>query len=161
VTARTRSRGAPPAPDGEAWRALVAVYQEVLHDVVAALERDAGLDSGVFSALAHLERADPPHRLPLRELQRAMYPRYSQPGLSRLVQRMEADGLLERRRDPHDGRAALLVTTAPGRERYRHANEVYVAACHDHFGRHLSAEQHAVLARVLTGVLVARAVTRE
>jgi hypothetical protein len=34
------------------------VYQSVLHDVVAALDDEAGMDSGVFSALAYLERAD-------------------------------------------------------------------------------------------------------
>ena len=41
------------ADDGvAAWSALVAVYQAVLHDVVRALEDDAGIDSGAFSALA-------------------------------------------------------------------------------------------------------------
>ena len=39
-----------------------------------------------------------PGRLRLSELHELMHPRYSQPGLSRLVQRMEADGLVERRR---------------------------------------------------------------
>ena len=44
--------------------------------------------------------AEPSGRMRLSELQELMHPRYSQPGLSRLVQRMEADGLLERRADP-------------------------------------------------------------
>ena len=83
-----------------AWSSVVAVYQSVLHDVVRSLETDAGLDSGVFSALAYLARADPPGRLRLGDLHDLMHPRYSQPGLSRLVQRMEADGLVERRTDP-------------------------------------------------------------
>ena len=69
------------------------------------------MDSGVFSVLAYIERADPPHRMPMSELQRAMHPRYSQPGFSRLVQRMEADGLLERRPDPADRRATIVMTT--------------------------------------------------
>ena len=49
----------PPDPQLQAWSALVAVYQSVLHDVVQALETEAGLDSGVFSALAYLARAEP------------------------------------------------------------------------------------------------------
>ena len=81
----------------ETWTALVAVYQTVLHDVVDALEREAGLDSGVYSALAYLDLADPSGRLPMSVLTRLMHPRYSQPGLSRLVQRMEADGLVQPR----------------------------------------------------------------
>ena len=39
------------------WSALVDVYQPVLRDVVADLERDAGIDSGTYSALAYLDRA--------------------------------------------------------------------------------------------------------
>jgi DNA-binding MarR family transcriptional regulator len=65
------------------------VYQPVLRDVVATLEQDAGIDSGTYSVLAYLDRAESPMRL--RELQELMRVRYSQPGLSRLVQRMERD----------------------------------------------------------------------
>ena len=137
----------------EAWSTLVAVYQDVLHDLVGTLERDAGLDSGVFSALAYLERAEPPHRMPMSELQRLLHPRYSQPGLSRLVQRMEADGLVERRPDADDGRAAVVVTTLAGRARYRRSNAVYSAAVRDRFGRHLSAPQCRTLTELLGEVL--------
>jgi DNA-binding MarR family transcriptional regulator len=134
------------------WSALVTVYQSVLHDVVAALERDAGLDSGVFSALAYLERAQPPHRLPMGELQQVMHPRYSQPGFSRLVQRMEADGLVERRSDPADRRATIVVTTRAGRKQFRTANVVYTDALRVSFGRHLRDDEHAKLATMLTRV---------
>jgi DNA-binding MarR family transcriptional regulator len=139
------------------WSALVNVYQSVLHDVVAALDEQAGTDSGVFSALAYLERARPPHRLPMGELQRAMHPRYSQPGFSRLVQRMEADGLVERRRDPADRRATIVVSTRAGRAQFRAANAVYVAALRTSFGRHLSADDHARLAAMLSRVTAHRA----
>ena len=57
-------------------------------------------------------------RMRLSELHELMHPRYSQPGLSRLVQRMEADGLVERRADPDDGRATVLVMTRAGRARF-------------------------------------------
>jgi len=140
-----------------AWSALVGVYQSVLHDVVRALESEAGLDSGVFSALAYLARAEPPGRLRLGELQELMHPRYSQPGLSRLVQRMEADGLVERRPDPGDGRAAILVTTRAGRTRFERANVVYEKALREHFGRHLPATDARTVRRSLDGVLRARA----
>jgi DNA-binding MarR family transcriptional regulator len=140
-----------------AWSSLVAVYQSVLHDVVRALENDAGLDSGVFSALAYLARAEPRGRMRLSELLDLMYPRYSQPGLSRLVQRMEADGLVERRADPDDGRAITLLMTRAGRARFTRANAVYTAAVHEHFGRHLPAAEARSLERALATVLGARA----
>ncbi len=141
-----------------AWSALVAVYQSVLHDVVRALEDDAGLDSGVFSALAYLARAEPAGRLPLSTLRELMHPRYSQPGLSRLVQRMEADGLVERRADPDDGRATVLVLTRAGRVRFAKADAVYAAALREHFGRHLSAAQARELETALQPVLRKRAI---
>jgi DNA-binding MarR family transcriptional regulator len=138
------------------WSTLVGVYQGVLHDIVQALGEQAGMDSGVFSALAYLERADPPHRMRMSELQRLLHPRYSQPGLSRLVQRMEADGLVVRQRDPNDGRAAILVSTRAGRRAYERANAVYGAAVHEHFGRHLDGRDGAVLADSLSRVVARR-----
>jgi DNA-binding MarR family transcriptional regulator len=141
------------------WSTLVAVYQGVLHDVVRALGEKAGMDSGVFSALAYLERADPPHRMPMSELQGLLHPRYSQPGFSRLVQRMESDGLVERRRDPIDGRCAILVSTRAGRRAYERANTVYDAAVHEHFDRHLNRKDRAIVADALNRVLARRVTT--
>jgi DNA-binding MarR family transcriptional regulator len=139
------------------WSALVAVYQGVLHDVVSRLSEEAGMDSGVFSALAYLERADPPHRMPMSELQTLLHPRYSQPGLSRLVQRMETAGLVERRRDADDGRAAILVSTRGGRRAYARANAVYAAAVDEHFARNLAGDESAILAEALGRVATRRA----
>jgi DNA-binding MarR family transcriptional regulator len=139
-----------------AWSTLVTVYQAVLHDVVRALE-DVGIDSGVFSALAYLARATPPNRLPMSELQGLMHPRYSQPGLSRLVQRMEDDGLVERRPDPRDGRAAILALTRSGRQRFRDADVVYTRALADSFDRHLSPGDHTRLDATLQRVIAGRA----
>jgi DNA-binding MarR family transcriptional regulator len=141
----------------DAWSALVAVYQSVLHDVVRALENEAGLDSGVFSALAYLARAEPAGRLRLSTLHELMHPRYSQPGLSRLVQRMEADGLVERRPDPDDGRASVLVLTRAGRTRFTRADAVYSAAVGEHFGRHVSPAQARALTAALAPIAAGRA----
>ena len=112
----------------------------------------------MFSALAYLARADDRGRLRMSELHELMHPRYSQPGLSRLVQRMEADGLVERRADPDDGRATVLVTTRAGRARFERANAVYERAVAEHFGRHLGVSDARDLARSLDGVLRARAI---
>ena len=136
----------------------MAVYQSVLHDVVNALETEAGLDSGVFSALAYLARAEPTGRLRLSELHDLMHPRYSQPGLSRLVQRMESDGLIERRTDPGDGRATMLAMTRAGRARFNRADTVYTEALREHFGRHLSGAQARALEAALRPVSRGRAI---
>ena len=141
-----------PAPALEAWTAIVAAYQSVLHDLVAVLEREARIDSGVFSALAYLDRAAPPHRLPMSDVQRLMHPRYSQPGFSRLVSRMEQDGLVRRTPDPDDGRAVVLVSTRAGQARYTRANAVYTATVKAWLGGPLTAEQCHMLSVLLAPV---------
>ncbi|MDO0929344.1 MarR family transcriptional regulator [Streptomyces sp. TG1A-8] len=58
----------------------------------------------------------------------------SQPGLTQLVTRLERDGLVERRPDPADGRAALVHITEAGRrigearheDRSRHLHRLVV-----------------------------------
>jgi DNA-binding MarR family transcriptional regulator len=137
--------------DLEAWSALVVVYQGVLHDVVGALESEGGIDSGMFSALAHVARAD--GTIALAELQRLMYPRYSQPGLSRLVQRMEAEQLVERRIDPGDARATTVHLTRSGRTRFGRADAVYRRAVNQHFSRHLSPNERTRLTADLERVI--------
>jgi DNA-binding MarR family transcriptional regulator len=129
------------------WSALVDVYQPVLRDVVTALERDAGIDSGTYSALAYLDRAG--GRMRLRDLQDSMRVRYSQPGLSRLVQRMEADGSVERAVDLGDRRGTLVALTRAGRARFRRAHAVYEAALDEHLGRNVTAADADALARAL------------
>lgn len=130
----------PHTPTGDelavhaAWSALAELYQSVVRPVVATLEADTGLDSGTYSALAYLERATPPGRLPLSDLGTLMAVRYSQSGLSRLVQRMEADGLVERRPHPTDRRASVVVITRSGRARHRAARTVYDRAVADALG---------------------------
>jgi DNA-binding MarR family transcriptional regulator len=136
------------------WSAIVAIYQPVLRDVVADLEREAGIDSGTYSVLAYLDQAG--GRLRLRELQDLMRVRYSQPGLSRLVQRMENDGIVQRVVDPDDRRAAFVTLTRRGRTHFGHAHDVYTAALDEHLGRGLA----PVVARELAGALESLATDR-
>jgi DNA-binding MarR family transcriptional regulator len=144
-----------PAPTQRLWTAIVAVYQPVLRDVVTALERDAGIDSGAYSVLAYLDQAGG-GRLALRELQELMRVRYSQPGLSRLVQRLETDGIVERRVDPGDRRAATVALTRRGRQRFRRAHEVYVAALDTALGDAVTTTSATSLAAALEGLAARR-----
>jgi DNA-binding MarR family transcriptional regulator len=137
------------------WTALVAVYQPVLREVVDALERDAGIDSGTYSALAYLDQAG--GRLRVGDLHALLRVRYSQPGLSRLVQRMERDGTVERHVDPDDRRGTVVSLTRAGRTRFRRAHAVYAAALDEHLGRALPDATVSSLTRALESVAARRA----
>ena len=63
---------------------------------------------------------------PLRLTDLTATEQLKQPALTSLVARLERDGLVSRRRDPRDGRAALLSLTREGQEivRSRHADRM-------------------------------------
>jgi DNA-binding MarR family transcriptional regulator len=72
----------------------------------------------------------------------------SRSGLTRLVDRLEVEGLLKRERSASDRRGAFAVLTEKGVEAMRKAWPVYAKGIDEHFARFLSEEE----ARILTGV---------
>jgi DNA-binding MarR family transcriptional regulator len=134
----------------ELWRAIVDVYQPVLREIVTELEGEAGIDSGAYSVLAYLDRAG--GSMPLGKLQGLMRVRYSQPGLSRLVQRLEGDGLVVRDVNPGDRRATTVSLTRAGRARTRAARAVYERAIEHHLGAYVDATDAQILVNLLERV---------
>jgi DNA-binding MarR family transcriptional regulator len=91
------------------------------------LRQEAGTDLGPsqVAALATIERHGPlsPSELADRE-------RIKRPTATRIVRHLEAAGLVERVRDPADGRASILSATAEAREmlkRLRARKTAYLA----------------------------------
>jgi len=73
-------------------------------------------------------------------------------GVSRLVDRLVADGLLERQPCGVDGRAVYAAITERGRRLLTEAEPTYSAALRRLFVGHYSAEEYEVLARLLLRV---------
>ncbi|MFC5678483.1 MarR family winged helix-turn-helix transcriptional regulator [Aeromicrobium endophyticum] len=93
----------------------LAELAPVLREFALSLVRDAPQDSlsrTAAATLSLLERTGPQRITTL-----ASHESVSQPAMTGLVQRLEAQGLASRRSDPHDGRAALIAITATGSER--------------------------------------------
>jgi DNA-binding MarR family transcriptional regulator len=84
------------------------------------LRQESGTDLGPsqVAALATVERHGPlsPSELAERE-------RIKRPTATRIVRRLEAAGLVERVRDPEDGRASILSVTGEGRALLRRLRE--------------------------------------
>lgn len=129
-----------------AWVRLLRAHQAALSQVEGGLKA-AGLPPlAWYDVLLELERADEPGMRPF-ELERALLlPQY---GLSRLVARMEAAGLVERRQCPGDGRGQMLAATEAGREMRRRMWPVYAAGLERAVGRHLSPDEAGQLAELL------------
>jgi DNA-binding MarR family transcriptional regulator len=62
----------------------------------------------------------------------------SRSGLTRLVDRLERDGLLERCSCSNDGRGAFACITGDGAERLRGARGTYAAVVREQFFSHFS-----------------------
>jgi DNA-binding MarR family transcriptional regulator len=91
------------------------------------LRQEAGeeLSPSQAAALATIDRHGPltPSELADRE-------QVKRPTATRVIARLEELGLVDRARDPHDGRSSLVALTAAGRElvtRVRARKDVYLA----------------------------------
>jgi DNA-binding MarR family transcriptional regulator len=78
--------------------------------------------------------------------------RLSKQAMTGLVARCEQDGLVERRRDPADGRAFVIRLTRRG-ERFRTTAKKVLADLDADLVRHLGPRDRTALARALRGVL--------
>ena len=104
-------------------------------------EADAGLSATLLAGLATVERHGPltPSELAARE-------RIKRPTATRLIARLEADGLVTRTADPADGRSSLIAIGDGGRvllHEARTRKDAYLARRL----RALPAEDRATLAR--------------
>ncbi|HMI68464.1 MAG TPA: MarR family transcriptional regulator [Solirubrobacteraceae bacterium] len=107
------------------------------------LRQEAGeeLSPSQTAALATIDRHGPltPSELAVRE-------RIQRPTVTRIIARLEARGLVQRARDPQDGRSSLVALTPAGREllaRGRTRKDAYLARRL----RELDAEERATLQR--------------
>ena len=87
----------------------------------------------------------------MHEIARAVV--LSRSGLTRLIDRLEAEGLLSRTRSNTDRRGAYAVLTAKGLEAVRQAWPTYAKGISQHFTSLLNDEEVHVLTKALERIL--------
>jgi DNA-binding MarR family transcriptional regulator len=134
----------------KAWAGLVLAQRAVMSGIEADL-KEAGLPPlSWYDVLYGLRRARG-GRLSPRELEGAML--LEQYNLSRLLDRMQADGLVRRVPYPGDKRRQLVEITAAGRALQKRMWPVYAAAIERHVGTRITEEESRVLADALPKLL--------
>lgn len=103
-----------------------------------------------FDVLITLDNAER-RRLRMTELARAVM--LSSGGLTRLVGRLEASGLVQREPDAADARGSHAALTDAGKARLAEARGTHDAVIEELLGSRLSETQLATLSRVLGRVL--------
>jgi DNA-binding MarR family transcriptional regulator len=132
-----------------AWRGLLEAHAAVVELLARELEAERGLPLAWYDVLLTLERA-PEQRLRMQELAQSVL--LSKSGLTRLIDRMEANGLVQREPCPSDRRGAFAVLTPQGRRAFRRAAPVHLRGIQEHFARHLDEEEAATLFAALARV---------
>jgi DNA-binding MarR family transcriptional regulator len=127
----------------QAWRGLLRAHAALAKRLDTALESEHGLPLTSFEVLHHLGEA-PAGRMRMCDLASAI--QLSRSGLTRLVDRMERDGLLSRCSCEDDARGAYACLTPDGRDRLSAARETHLSGVREHFVSHFSAAELRTIA---------------
>jgi DNA-binding MarR family transcriptional regulator len=135
-----------------AWRGLLRVHAALTRELDAELARTHDLQLSSYEVLIHL-RSAPDRRCRMSDLaERALL---SRSGMTRLVDRLEREGLLVRDSCSDDGRGLFAVLTDAGEELLARARPTHLAGVRERFLRHFDAGELALIGaaweRVLPG----------
>lgn len=124
--------------------------------VTRGMDRDSQAANGLALAehhlLAVLDEAPPTG---IRPTDLAAVSTLTKSGLTRAVDRLESDGLIERRTCPSDGRGQLLALTPKGRQKLRRAAPEFFRSIARHFADHLTDRDTDVVATVFERIAAA------
>ena len=124
------------------WFQLYAGMQTLTADLLAEVERGGGLSAPEFQVLWHLGSAEA-RRVPMNEISRLLG--FSTAGTTKLIDRLCAMGLVERRPSPSDRRVILAELTAAGGRAATRAARILAAALRDRFVGRLGEDRVTIL----------------
>lgn len=136
-----------------AWRLFLHTYRRVLDRLEDELRGQRGLSLTWYDVLIQLYKA-PEHRLRMNDLAGSIL--LSKSGLTRLIDRMEKAGLVERASCPSDRRGWFAVLTPRGEEVFKEAAPVHLDGVARHFANHLSPNEARTLIEAFERVLEAQ-----
>jgi DNA-binding MarR family transcriptional regulator len=126
-----------------AWRGLLRVHAAVTRELDAELVSAHTLPLSSYEVLLSLDGARE-GRMRMSELADSLL--ISRSGLTRLVDRLERAGMLERRACSEDGRGYFAAITARGRLAFRDARATHLEGVRRRFLRHFSDDELLQLA---------------
>jgi DNA-binding MarR family transcriptional regulator len=145
--ALSEGTGGKTLSEGElrAWRGLKRAHASLAKRVDAELERTHGLPLSSYEVLHHLVES-PGGRMRMCDL--AEQAQLSRSGLTRLADRLEKEGLLERCSCEHDARGAYACLTELGRARLSAARGTHLAVVREQFLSRFTEEELGALAEL-------------
>ncbi|MEX2651199.1 MAG: MarR family transcriptional regulator [Acidimicrobiia bacterium] len=141
----------------DAWRAMLFASSHVVQALGADMEEDHGLPITWFDVLGRLRQA-PEGRLRMHELEEQSV--FTRSGITRLADRIENAGLIERVRSSSDRRGVYLRITNAGIEKLDEIWPDHQRSIWQHFARHLDASDLRALQRAAEKIKAAREESR-
>src|SRR3954452_12557058 len=126
----------------QAWHAFIHAHTRVVRKLEQELESEHCLNLPAYEVLAHLSEA-PEQRLRMSDL--ATYAVLTPSGLTRLVDKLAREGLVERQRCEADARVVYAVLTPAGMARLVAAYPTHVRGVREHYLDWLTPEQQDAL----------------
>lgn len=126
-----------------AWRGLLRAHALLVKTLDAQLEAAHNLPLSSYEVLLHLAEAK---NCRMRMHDVASSVRLSRSGLTRLVDRLERDGLVSRVSCSDDARGAFACITDQGRAKLAEARTTHLANVRRHFLSRFSADELEVIA---------------
>ncbi len=133
-----------------AWAGFIHAHASIVKELDAELQAAHGLPLSSYDVLVQLSLA-PDGRMQMFELAEAAH--LSRSGLTRLVARLECQGLLERHRGDRDPRQVFACITKAGIERLAETTATHLAGVRRRFLERLSQTQVEQLAIVWNQLL--------
>ena len=125
------------------WRSFLRAHATVVRDLERELLGGTGVPLAWYDVLLQLAEA-PQRRLRMAELADRVL--LSRSGLTRLIDRLQAEGLVRREPSPDDARGTYTVLTPEGLQRLRRAAPVHLAGIREHWLTHFSDDELRVMA---------------
>jgi DNA-binding MarR family transcriptional regulator len=140
--------------EGAAWEGFLRAHSTIMRALSGELEQADGMSLSSYDVLLHLARA-PKRRLRMTELADAVV--LSPSGLTRLVERLERDGLVARIKSADDARGAYATLTDRGRARLRKATRSHLTGIRQHFLSQLTPQELQILGDIWQRLLTSHA----
>ncbi|MFL6623084.1 MAG: MarR family winged helix-turn-helix transcriptional regulator [Sulfurifustaceae bacterium] len=134
-----------------AWARLMRAQQTLLERVEADLKKAELPPLGWYDVLIELNRADDGRLRQFEVGDKVLLSKYN---VSRLLDRLEQEGLVRREACKEDRRGAHVAITREGKALLKKMWPVYERAITEYFARHLSEGETAQLAELMQRLIV-------
>src|SRR4051812_27118880 len=134
----------------DAWRGFLRAHSALVRALDTELEAEHGLPITSYDVLINIE-GSAGERMRMRDLADAVL--LSRSGLTRLVDRLEREGLVRREACDEDARGLFTVLTDEGVARLRAASPVHLRGVAEHAVGRLDDDEAAALAGLLAKMI--------